>query len=88
VRGTLEADPDEAGASLAFGEVATFAAGRRISSPIGAHGEFELEGLPGGRHVAVAESSSARCFFEIDVPLLDEPIVDLGALHCSLEGGR
>lgn len=83
VRGLLVMGVHGQEATPALG-VLTVTMGRaRFTSPIGTHGEFELENVPAGRGRAWIESRAGGCSFTINVPAFDRPIVDLGTLRCT-----
>jgi outer membrane usher protein len=58
--------------------------GKRFESPIGKQGEFYLESLPAGRHVALVEYKEQKCNLVLEVPDLDESEIKLGKLSCQL----
>ena len=57
--------------------------GREIAFPTGERGEFYVEDLGPGTHVATVEQEGKRCLFEMKVPATDDMIVDLGRLTCE-----
>ncbi|NDY92126.1 fimbria/pilus outer membrane usher protein [Ideonella livida] len=54
---------------------------RVLQSPTGAQGEFFLDGLSPGRHLAVLVMPDRRCEFILEVPASTDPEVNLGELH-------
>jgi len=66
-----------------FGELTVHAAGREVTSPLGSQGEFYLENLPAGRHAATVDSKAGRCRLMVDVPVSNQPFLDLGVLRCA-----
>lgn len=83
VRGTIELDVAGETVALAYGELTVAADDIRYSSPLGSSGEFELDNLPPGRYAATVVSQSRTCSLTIDIPVTDQPILNLGTLHCS-----
>jgi len=84
VRGRLDVQ-GPAGAPIvpAFGELSVDAGGAGSAlSPIGRGGEFELRDLKPGPHVADVEWEGGRCRFSLNVPSVNGPALDVGALHC------
>jgi len=59
------------------------AEGKEIAFPTGKGGEFYVEDLGPGTHVATVEQEGKRCLFGMTVPATDETIVDLGRLTCE-----
>jgi outer membrane usher protein len=54
-----------------------------LVSPLGEHGEFELDGLPEGRWEGRVRSTQGSCRVELTVVLSTEAVQNLGALICS-----
>jgi outer membrane usher protein len=75
-------------ATPAHGELELVVDGQRYSSPIGWHGEFELVGIPPGRHVAHVTHPGGRCAATLEVPSLAGQVIDLGTVGCVDESSR
>ena len=56
-----------------------------VASPIGAAGEFYLDGLPPGRHRTVVDDAHGTCTFTLVVPVAAAGVVDLGDLQCLVK---
>jgi len=84
VRGRLETVglPLEA---VRYGELTLHARGQDFTSPIGAHGEFELDGVPSGVWPAEARGENGYCELTIPIPVDGKPIERLGALPCTAQ---
>ena len=54
------------------------------TSPVGEHGEFYFERLAAGRHEALLRYESIACTLTLDVPNVGAPVIDLGAVLCSV----
>jgi outer membrane usher protein len=54
------------------------------NSPVGEHGEFYFERLAAGRHEALLRYESISCTLTLDVPSVGAPVIDLGAVLCSV----
>jgi len=67
----------------AYGQLTVLADGRRLESPIGEAGEFYLEDLPTGRHLAVLEYAGASCRLALEVREAKQAVVELGAVSCE-----
>lgn len=70
------------------GELQVDIAGERFSSPVGSNGEFELVGLPAGRHAASVTYPGGRCAATLDVPSLAGKVIYLGTVRCRDEDAR
>ncbi|WP_338868910.1 fimbria/pilus outer membrane usher protein [Myxococcus stipitatus] len=66
----------------AHGEVQVVVNGQRWSSPIGWQGEFELVGLPPGRHPAAIRYTGGHCTAVLEVPAQTGQVIDLGTVRC------
>ncbi|WP_408891403.1 fimbria/pilus outer membrane usher protein [Myxococcus faecalis] len=75
-------------AAPAHGELAVVVDGQRFSSPVGWHGEFELVGIPPGRHAAHVTHPGGRCAATLEVPSLAGQVIDLGTVRCVDEASR
>ena len=72
----------------AYGDLRVSVDGARFESPIGRDGEFYLENLPAGRHLAVIDDRDGRCTFSLDTPVVGLSVVDLGTLRCAADAAR
>ena len=64
------------------------AAGEKVDSPLGAHGEFYFENLPEGRHEAQVTFEGRACAFILTIPRSEEPALELGTLKCAVTESR
>jgi outer membrane usher protein len=71
--------------SLRYGEVTLKARGQEFTSPIGARGEFEFDGVPSGVWPAEARGETGYCTLYIPIPLDGRPIEYLGPLTCQAQ---
>jgi outer membrane usher protein len=83
VTGTLGMRRDDEWKPAEYVEVRLPAEGKEIAFPTGKGGEFYVEDLGPGTHVATVEQEGKRCLFGMTVPATDETIVDLGRLTCE-----
>ncbi len=51
------------------------------SMPLGRDGEFYIEDLKAGRYRVWYDQAGERCEFELNIPVVDETLNDLGELH-------
>jgi outer membrane usher protein len=72
--------------SVRYGELTLRARGQVFTSPIGAQGEFEFDGVPSGVWPAEARGESGYCELQIPIPVEGKPIERLGALPCTAQG--
>ncbi|GAO02812.1 fimbria/pilus outer membrane usher protein [Anaeromyxobacter sp. PSR-1] len=72
----------------AYGTVVVLASRRVFSSPVGAQGEFWLDGLPAGTHRAHVLWHGQTCTFAIEVPAGAPPLLDVGQVTCALLASR
>lgn len=87
LRGTLVLDGADA-AALAFGEL-TLPIGQEVfRSPIGSHGEFELEGVPMGTHEARVAYAGGTCLARLTVPNTEALLVELDPVTCHAQPPR
>lgn len=82
IRGQLAIARGDARIIPRYGELRLEVDGRPLASPVGGAGEFELDGVPAGAHVAVIEWQGGRCRFRLEIPDADGPITDVGATTC------
>jgi outer membrane usher protein len=66
----------------AYGQLVVTAGPQSFESPLGARGEFYLEGLPPGSYPATLESSSGACAFTLVVPPASAAVTQLGLVQC------
>ncbi|MEO8184066.1 MAG: fimbria/pilus outer membrane usher protein, partial [Deltaproteobacteria bacterium] len=59
-----------------------------LSSPLGSNGEFELDGVPGGRFTGQVQSPEGDCQISVDMPVSNAPIQYLGTLLCTPLDGQ
>ncbi len=71
--------------SIRYGELTLRARGQVFTSPIGAHGEFEFDGVPSGVWPAEARGEEGYCTLSVPIPVEGKPIEKLGALSCSAQ---
>ncbi len=70
--------------SPAFGELtAHITANHDVVSPLGGHGDFELQDVPPGWYFADVEYAGGSCTAIIEVPAGDDFITELGDLRCA-----
>ncbi|WP_342379755.1 fimbria/pilus outer membrane usher protein [Myxococcus stipitatus] len=81
-RGTLVLSDGPPPRVPAHGEVQVTVEGQRWTSPIGWHGEFELVGLPPGRHPATVQYTHGICHAVLQVPSQTGQVIDLGTVRC------
>lgn len=67
---------------VAYGELSVAMAGRTLSSPLGAAGEFELDGLEVGVWEGSVRSTAGSCSVRIEVPRSGAFLRDVGAVSC------
>jgi outer membrane usher protein len=82
VTGTVTLEIGGAAVVPAYGQLVVSVDGHRFESPIGADGEYYLENLPVGRHIAVVEHEAARCSLTLDVPAGGGAVMTLSPLRC------
>jgi outer membrane usher protein len=83
VTGALRIDSGGQSTVPAYGEMTAFVGQRKVSSPVGAAGEFWLENVPVGTHAAEVEFGRGVCRFELKVPETKVTAVNLGTVACS-----
>jgi len=88
LRGRLVLTGPEPSRSLAYGELHVQQKGRTWLSPLGHNGEFELVGLGPGLHSATVLYPGGRCAVTLEVPSLEQVVIDLGVVRCVDEGAR
>jgi outer membrane usher protein len=66
----------------AYGRLVVTAGDTTAESPIGAGGEYYLEGVPAGVLRAVIEHGDRRCAFDLRVPESEAPVTRLGTATC------
>ena len=59
-----------------------------LVSPLGMHGEFELQDLPAGWYFADVAWQGGSCTAILDVPESKAMLIDLGTLACARTGGE
>jgi outer membrane usher protein len=69
-----------------YGELAVEAGAARLESPVSAEGEFYFENIPSGRHVATLTFRDTICRFPLEVPVSNQPTIDVGRLSCAAPG--
>ncbi|ACL67066.1 fimbrial biogenesis outer membrane usher protein [Anaeromyxobacter dehalogenans 2CP-1] len=72
----------------AYGTVVVLASRRVFTSPVGARGEFWLDGLPAGTHRAHVLWHGQTCTFAVEVPAGAPPLLDVGQVTCALLASR
>ena len=70
-----------------FGQLELTVAGVTMESPIGRDGEFYLENVSSGPHVASLHYDGIRYACVINMPQTTEPVTDLGLVRCSVPLG-
>ncbi|MCP3168261.1 fimbria/pilus outer membrane usher protein [Myxococcus qinghaiensis] len=88
LRGQLVLADDAAKRTPALGELRVDFEEEHFSSPVGRNGEFELVGLPAGRHEATVIYTGGQCVATLDIPSLADKVIDLGTVRCVDETGR
>lgn len=72
--------------AIQYGSLTLTANGRSWESPIGAGGEFELDGVPEGQWPARAVGEAA-CVLTLTVKRSDKPIRNVGRVACIADAG-
>lgn len=80
--GTLEVRRGDTVIVPAYGDLTVSGGGVTVDSPLGARGEFYLEGLPAGGDVTVTYEGGV-CRFKMTAPASQERFVRLGKLTCA-----
>lgn len=83
VTGALRVDTGGQTTVPAYGELTAFVGQRKITSPVGAAGEFWFDDLPVGTHSAEVEFGRGICRFELNVPEAKATSVNLGTVACT-----
>ncbi len=83
VSGALRIDTGGQTTVPAFGELTAFVGDRRVSSPVGAAGEFWLENVPIGTHAAEVEYGRGICRFDLHVPEAKAAAINVGTVSCT-----
>jgi outer membrane usher protein len=66
----------------AYGQLSVIVDGQEVRSPIGRDGEFYLETLSPKRYDAQVQYEGGICKLQVDIPKVDQPVVNLGTLRC------
>jgi hypothetical protein len=82
-RGTLMVELGSERVRPAYGELQVLDTIPPLLSPLGALGEFELEGLAPGRHNLRIDHERGLCDFSVEIPDGVGPVIDLGELTCE-----
>jgi outer membrane usher protein len=80
--GTIVIESDGKTVVPAYGDLTVTIGEKPFTSPVGAQGEFYLEGLPGGPHPAVVSYGGGECRFTLDAPAIADRIIKLGQVIC------
>ncbi len=70
--------------TLAYGTLIMKLGDETRRSPLGATGEFELQGARPGKWVGVVEHRDGRCEVEIEIPDTSDPVLQLGVFMCRV----
>jgi outer membrane usher protein len=81
-RGTLVVDVGGKRVAPKFGELQVLDLDPPLLSPLGALGEFELEGLVAGPHELRVDYEGGLCDVVVDVPEGQGPVIELGEIVC------
>lgn len=82
LRGRLRIMTASGETTPAFGELSVALPAAGISSPIGAEGEFEIEGASAGVHQATVTWSGGTCPFPMVVPAVAAGVTEMGDIRC------
>ena len=52
---------------------------------VGTEGEFYLENIPSGKHMAELVYKGNKCEFNMIIPESEEMLIDLGEISCMAE---
>ena len=66
----------------AYGRLTLSVGNNPTDFPIGSLGEFYLQNVEPGRHIAVVSYGTASCEITIDVPAKEPASIPLGTLRC------
>jgi outer membrane usher protein len=88
VRGTVVVDRAARLVAPSYGELSVEVDGETLTSPLGEAGEFEVDGLTEGRHLATVLWPGGRCRFRLDVPKAGGPVTQLGDAVCRVPRPR
>ncbi len=83
VVGTLEVKRGDAIIVPAYGDLSVSANGVTVESPIGARGEFYLEGMPAAGDATILYEGGGICRFKLTAPASTERFNQLGKLTCE-----
>lgn len=67
----------------AYGELTVEVGETRLESPVTGEGEFYLENIPSGRHVATLTFRDTVCRFPLEIPVSKQTMIDVGRLSCA-----
>ncbi len=76
---------DTGGEPPAYGTLSVSIAGRTLTSPLNATGEFYFEDLPEGTHAAVATWKGRACRATLRMPSGQQSLTDIGVVPCLME---
>lgn len=68
----------------AYGELTVMKESQQVTSPIGSEGEFYLENLATGTYAAEVEYAQGRCQFTLQVPVSEQPFLELEPVRCHV----
>ena len=72
--------------AVQYGDLTLTVDGKSWSSPIGIHGEFELDGVPEGSWPAQAVGDSGQCVLMLNVLHTTQSIYNIGSVPCVTSG--
>jgi outer membrane usher protein len=85
IRGTIQLTATETPAVVGAGLLSLTVTDQTYESPLGRQGEFYLENVPPGDHIARVDLPNGVCRVRLHVPLTAEVLTNLGELPCVPE---
>lgn len=68
----------------AYGELSVTEDGTEVASPVSKEGQFYLEDLAVGAHLAKLQYRGGDCEFQLTVTPSRQPFVNVGTIRCTL----
>jgi len=85
--GSARLEVDGKDVTPAYGRLTVTVDGVEFASPVGKKGEFYLEDVPAGRHLAALEYRGVTCSFTLEVPATEDARASLGTVRCAVPAG-
>lgn len=82
VSGSVAMELADKNVSPAYGQLTIHDGLITLTSPLGREGEFYFDSLHAGTFDAEVDSAVATCRFKIEVPMQDQPFIDVGRIKC------